>query len=224
MRTHKRTRIIVGSLGVAVLGAGVAVIPALTTAAWSDGAYLNTQEVGGKNNFDIGLVEGGALDASGLLQGGTVRQASGTGVAWEIPGADRLVPGQTISANIGVFNNSPGLDADVIMRIEPTQASSLDIADYLVFSVTDVATGTKIVDSLYINDFNKVGAEFMLASRGADSELGDGDPFAASDGASARLFRVDITYSESTADGRQETESLNGGKAYLRAAFDAASK
>jgi hypothetical protein len=94
-----------------VLAAAVLVVPAAaTTASFRDDAYLHLDDM--TSAFQIGAVHTAT---------GTVHAVSptGTSMTLAVPAGARgsYTPGTTASASVDVFNNSPGLDAQLDLAV-----------------------------------------------------------------------------------------------------------
>lgn len=223
MKRRKRRARAVAAGAAGVLAIGIAIASQTTVAAWTDDAYLSAS-LGGDNTFDIALVEDPQSDNGQLVDGGVVRQAEGDGISVPIEGADLLVPGQTLTTVVGVFNNSSSLSGDLVPRVIRTAEAERDISAYLQITLIDVASGETLIDGEFIDDVGPVGTSLQLSPRGGETMLEDGVPFVAAEAGSGRVLELRVFYSETNADGAADTASLNGGKAHLRLDFDAVSR
>lgn len=143
-RGKKRAVLAVGTL----LAAG-----ALTTAAaFTDFANLNLGNgtndsgVGGNNRFNIQVV---GTDANGNPVPGTWQEANtAEGVNINVPGADLLTPGDTVSVDIPFPNESPALSADMAFSLQdrPGRTSGAEIATALRYTVS--LNGTALVTNV----------------------------------------------------------------------------
>jgi len=120
--------------------AGIAAL--VTAAAFTDFANLNLGNgtddsgVGGNNRFNIQVV---GTDAAGNPVAGTWQEAAtAEGVNINVPGADLITPGDTVSVSIPFRNESPVLTADIAFSLQdrPGFTSDATIADALRYTVS----------------------------------------------------------------------------------------
>ncbi len=200
-RRAGRTRTVLAAVGI------VALVPlGITIAAYSDDAGLGlaASGIGSVDRFDIGLVSSG-----------TVVQGDGMpGALWTVEGAERLVPGGAIDAQVKVFNNSPRLPADTTMTVVVRDVTGPDITPHLRFTAT-AGDGTVLFERVAIDE--ATGSLGSLAARGAPA-LVEGDAFSQAAPGSAELVTVRIEYLDVPG-----VEALNGGRSALDLRFDASS-
>lgn len=131
---RKRMYLAAGSLvGVAAL---------VTAASFTDFANLNLGNgsddsgIGGNNRFNIQVV--GTDDDGNPVVGTWQEAATAEGVNINVPGADLITPGDTVSVSIPFRNESPVLTADLAFSLQdrPGFTSDATIADALRYTVT----------------------------------------------------------------------------------------
>ncbi|MFC7405011.1 hypothetical protein [Georgenia alba] len=208
-RNHRARTVLV--LVVLVAVTALLVSTRLTSAAFTDAETASLSA--GSGAFDIvvvgsdGVVHQAPLDAP---------------LALPVDGEDALVPGRTITVEVGLANNG---DAPAALTLTPAAsavAGAPDIGDHLRFTVL-AGDGTAVVGDagdpatgVRAEDLSAV-ALGTLAARGADP-LDDGDPWVpGADGSRADL-RILVHYLD--ADG---TEALNGGRTALTLTINATS-
>lgn len=209
MRSAKLSRS--GTIGLS-LAAGVILLATggmVTAAAYSDQANMNlgAEGIGFPYRFDIALVSAD----------GTVRQAdTPQGVDWEVPGADDLVPGHSVTTTIPVFNNTPTLSSDtsfevVLRNTDGTVAAGIpNITPHLRF--TAEVDGTALfTDVTWDQARGELG---VLAPRGSDA-LAGGDAYSAGPAGTERELTLTVTYVDEAG-----VELLNGGQSALAVRFD----
>ncbi|MHA3684879.1 hypothetical protein ACXR2W_11565 [Leucobacter sp. HY1908] len=150
--TSGRKRIILASGGLLVV-AGLA-----TAAAFTDFANLNLGSgtddsgIGGNNRFNIQVVK---TDPLGNPVPGAWQEANTPeGVSINIPGADTITPGDTISVDIPFRNESPVLSADIDFKLQdrPNHVSSPEMRNALDYTVT--LDGTELVTNVSQDEVN----------------------------------------------------------------------
>ena len=163
---RKRVLIAAGSL----LGIGALAV----AAAFSDFANLNLGNGsgggigGGDNTFNIQVV---GTDANGVPVPGTWQEANvADGVDIALIGADTITPGDTISVDIPVLNDSPKLGADVTLSLGdvPGRASDVDYAAQLRYTIT--VDGTAAVTNATQSAVSNLDIVDLVA--GAESTVG----------------------------------------------------
>lgn len=141
--THGRKRMYLAA------GSLVGVAALVTAAAFTDFANLNLGNgsddsgIGGNNRFNIQVV---GTDAAGNPVAGTWQEAAtAEGVDINVPGADVITPGDTVSVSIPFRNESPVLTADMAFSLQDRAGSTSDatIADALRYTV--ILDGTALV-------------------------------------------------------------------------------
>jgi hypothetical protein len=178
-----------------VLAAAVLVIPAAaTSASYRDDAFLHLDDM--TSVFQIGAVH---------TASGTVHAVSptGTSMTLAVPEGARgtYTPGTTASASVDVFNNSPGLDAQLDLTVAAAAAADTDEALAAAIRVSARA----VHDDGHVEDLLGTPADpaaspvtlaeasavldRALAPRQADP-LGDGDAFVAGAAGSGATVEV----------------------------------
>lgn len=162
---QKRVLIAAGSL----LGVGALAV----AAAFTDFANLNLGNGtgggigGGDNTFNIMVV---GTDTQGVPVPGTWQEAdTAEGVDIALVGADTITPGDTISVDIPVLNDSPKLAADLSLTLGdvPGKASDTDYASQLRYTVT--VDGTDVTTNATQSAVNALGLTQIAAT--ADSNV-----------------------------------------------------
>lgn len=129
--------------------ATLAVGALITAAAFTDFANLNIGNgtddsgVGGNNRFNIQVV---GTDSAGNPVPGTWQEANTEeGVNVNVPGADIIMPGETVSVDIPFRNESPRLAAEIQFALQdrPGKVSGAEIAAALRYTVA--LDGTALV-------------------------------------------------------------------------------
>lgn len=169
-------------------GSLLAIAGLITAASFTDFANLNLGNgtddsgIGGANRFNIQVVD---TDADGNPVLGTWQEAdTAEGVNINIPNADAIAPGDSVSVVIPFRNESPMLSADISFSLQdrPGHTSDPEIADALLYTITldgvtvrDQVTqdGVSDVDlGRYLTDENgELGIKVTLPSTG--NEAGD---------------------------------------------------
>jgi len=195
---RKRMYLAAGSLvGVAAL---------VTAAAFTDFANLNLGNgtddsgIGGNNRFNIQVV---GTDATGNPVVGTWQEAAtAEGVNINVPGADLITPGDTVSVSIPFRNESPALTADMAFSFQdrPGFTSDPAIAEALRYTVT--LDGTALVTG-------------VAQSAVADLDLGDL--------ATGEEGVLDVSISLPDQGSVAANNALQGQVSYVQAHFDAVS-
>lgn len=191
---------------VAALGALLGITGLVTAAAFTDFANLNLGNgtddsgIGGNNRFNIQVV---GTDATGNPQPGTWQEANtATGVNINVPGADTITPGDSVSVAIPFRNESPALSAAVTFSLQdrPGHTSDPDIAAALRYTI--LLDGTALV-----TDVNQASV--------ADLDLGT---YAVGD---QGTLAVTITLPDQGTEAANN--ALQGQLSYAQAHFDATS-
>lgn len=188
--------------GAAVLG----VLALMTAAMFTDIANLNLGSgsdgsgIGGNNRFNIQVV---GTDGNGNPVADTWQEAdTEEGVTINVPGADMITPGDTVSVSIPFRNESPALSAAMTFSLNdrPGFVSDPQIAEALRYTVT--LNGTPLVTA---------------ATQSAVADLDLGTLAAGSQG----TVKIDITLPD---QGNQvANNALSGQVSYVQAHFDATS-
>ncbi|MGC4151974.1 MAG: hypothetical protein QM628_02695 [Propionicimonas sp.] len=191
---------------VAAAGALAAVAALATAAAFTDFANLNIGNgtddsgIGGNNRFNIQVV-GTDIDGNPVV--GTWQEAdTEAGVNINLPGADVITPGDTVSVEIPFRNESPELGADIAFSLQdrPGYASDAEIADALRYTIE--LDGSAVVSS-------------VPQSGVADLDLG---VWVAGDGG---VLKVTVTLPDQGSPAANN--ALQNKVAYVQAHFDATS-
>lgn len=132
-------------------GALVAVAGLATAAAFTDFANLNLGNgtddsgIGGNNRFNIQVV---GTDAAGIPVPGTWQEANTPqGVNINVPGADTITPGDTISVEIPFRNESPVLTADMAFKLQDRPGYTSDAAIRAALRYTVELDGVVLVSN-----------------------------------------------------------------------------
>lgn len=137
----------------------------ITAAAFTDFANLNLGNgtddsgIGGNNRFNIQVV--GTDDAGNPVPGTWQEANTAEGVNVNVPGADTITPGDSVSVDIPFRNESPVLTADIAFSLQdrPGYTSDEAIADALRYTVelngTDLVTNVPQsgVDNLDLDQY-----------------------------------------------------------------------
>lgn len=163
---RKRVLIAAGSLlGIAALA---------VAAAFTDFANLNLGNGtdggigGGDNTFNIQVV---GTDENGVPVPGTWQEADVVeGVDIALLGADTITPGDTISVDIPVLNDSPKLAADVNLSLGdvPGRVSDSDYAEQLRYTIT--VDGAAVISNAKQSAVSNL--DLVELTAGADSTVG----------------------------------------------------
>ena len=191
---------------IAAAGALAAVAALATAAAFTDFANLNIGNgtddsgIGGNNRFNIQVV-GTDIDGNPVV--GTWQEAdTEAGVNINLPGADVITPGDTVSVEIPFRNESPELGADIAFSLQdrPGYTSDAEIADALRYTIE--LDGSAVVSS-------------VPQSGVADLDLG---VWVAGDGG---VLKVTVTLPDQGSPAANN--ALQNKVAYVQAHFDATS-
>ncbi|MBP6685530.1 MAG: hypothetical protein KA158_08915 [Leucobacter sp.] len=132
-------------------GATLAIGALITAAAFTDFANLNlgngTKDsgIGGNNEFNIEVV---GTDSSGNPVPGTWQDANTIeGVDINVPGADSITPGETVSVDIPFRNASPKLTADIQFDLQDRPGKTSDPAIAAALRYTVELNGTSLVSA-----------------------------------------------------------------------------
>lgn len=143
-RGKKRLVIAAGSL--------LAVGGLITAAAFTDFANLNLGNgtddsgIGGNNRFNIQVV---GTDADGNPVAGTWQEAdTAEGVNINVPGADLITPGDTVTVDIPFRNESPALSADIAFSFQDRAGYTSDPAIAAALRYTVLLDGAAIVSDV----------------------------------------------------------------------------
>ncbi|WP_198677585.1 hypothetical protein [Leucobacter luti] len=211
-----RTIRISGGKRIALASGGVLLAAAAATlASFTDVANLNLGNgsdgsgIGNPNRFDIAVV----------LPDGTVEQADDdAGYNWEVPWAETLIPGGSITTSIPLFNNTRDIQAAVAVSIElrngdGTVADHPNITKFLRF------TAARDGEELFADKpWAEAQADFgTLAAREADP-LKPGEVYTAAAAGSVGTLDLTIAYLD-----EPETVDYNGGQSAFRVHFGAES-
>lgn len=198
---------------IASAGVLLAASTLVSSAAYVDEANLNVGNVGVgfAGTFDIGVV----------LPDGTVEQAdTDTGFDWTVEGAERLVPGGSVTTTIPVFNNTPNLAADTVFEVvlrngDGSVATDIpNITPYLRFTAQDSGGAVLFSEATWDTARGPVG---LLTARGTDPQA-PGDPYVPGAQGSGNEITLTIDYLDAPG-----VEDFNGGQAALSVRFDATS-
>lgn len=214
---------VIAALGViALLMGAVFTAAALRDTAWlgfgSDGA------IGGNTRFQVGIVTDPTIVDGQVTEGVVSMLDDPDAIDWAVSGADGFVPGKTLKMQVPVFNDSQSFFADTRVAVESRGQQTKDISDYLTISARDLATGDALFTDQYLSQLAKTPGEFALAPRGDAGEHRDGDAYVPGPDGAATIIEFEVHYAETSADGEENTASLNGGKSLLRIVFDATSR
>lgn len=190
-----------------------------TVSALTDRASLNLGPAGIGSEVPFSLVS--------IHPDGSVHHAPpGSGAVVPLTGDDAFVPGRSISVDLGVANNTPGIAAAVTMTIVPAGAGGTgqvgtapNITPFIRVTVVDAATGELLVggsaadpaQGASIADANAVLGR--LTPRGA-APLADGAAWVAGDPESRRNLTITLHYADSP-----EASEYNGGRSALEVVF-----
>ncbi|MFZ4895388.1 hypothetical protein ACL9RL_13135 [Plantibacter sp. Mn2098] len=195
-RIIPRTRIAAIPLLLLVLFGGLGV----TSAVMTQRANVNVAGIG------TGRFEHGVVSSAGLAQAASADAP----YALSVDGAETLLPGGAVTADVTVFNNSPTvastLDVFVEARGDGAVGSAPNITPHLRLSVFD-EDGTVLLDGAGVG--TGLDTRVQLAARGQES-IRPGEAFRAGAEGSVRTLRVQIAF-ERTA----ESVRLGGGLAGL---------
>lgn len=152
-------------------GATLAIGALVTAAAFTDFANLNLGNgtddsgIGGNNRFNIQVV---GTDAAGNPVPGTWQEANTPeGVNVNVPGADSITPGETVSVEIPFRNESPRLTADIQFDLQdrPGKTSDAGIAAALRYTV-ELDGAALITDAPQASVTDLVLGEYLTGEEG----------------------------------------------------------
>ncbi|WP_125098594.1 hypothetical protein [Leucobacter chromiireducens] len=190
-----------------IAGGAVLIVAGLATAAaFTDFANLNIGNgtddsgIGGNNRFNIQVV---GTDGDGLPVPGTWQEANTVeGVNVNVPGADVLTPGDTVSVEIPFRNESPVLSADMDFTLQdrPGKTSDPLIRDLLEYTV--LLNGTPLVSGADQDAVNSL--DLGIYTTGAEG-----------------VVTLSVTLPNQPTE--SENNALQGQVSYVQAHFDASS-
>ena len=208
-----------------VVASALAIVGTTTTvSAITDRASLTLGPDGIGTDIPFGIV---TVDPDGIVH----HAPPGAAAAVPLTGDDAFVPGRSVSVDLGVANNAPGIAAQVTMTIRPSDAagtgqvaSAPNITPFIRVTVFDTATNqvllgaspTDPTQGVTVDEANAVIGR--LGQRDAPS-LSDGDPWTAGAADSRRDLTVVLYYVDAP-----ETGALNGGAAALEVVFHGSSR
>ncbi|GAB3575620.1 hypothetical protein GCM10027406_07410 [Leifsonia lichenia] len=207
-----------------VVASVLAIVGTTTTvSALTDRASLTIGPAGIGSAVPFGIVTVGP--------DGTVHHAPpGSAAALPLTGDDAFVPGRSISVDLGVANNAPGIAAQVTIAIGPSDAAgtgqvgtSPNITPFIRVTVIDAATSQLLLGGSATDPSQGVTVDQANAVVGRLGQrdappLADGEPWAAGAADSRRDLTVILYYIDTP-----ETSAYNGGATALEVVFDGSS-
>lgn len=219
-----RIRITLPLITAGVVATALAVLGTTSTmSALTDTAALNLGQGGIGSDVPFGIVT--------VHPDGTVHHAPpGAAAAVPLTGDDAFVPGRSLSVDLGVANNSPGVAAQVTMTIGPSDAagtgqvgSAPNITPFIRVTIVDTSTGQLLLGGSASDPSQGVPVDAAnavigrLGARGA-APLTDGDTWAPGAADSRRDLTIVLYYVDTP-----ETSAYNGGATALEVVFDGSS-